>query len=94
MSQIENEINKLRDRLNGLEEQKRIETEKEKEKRDNPLNVLKNIIDEKRKQINNNNYSKSIPLARFYDQEKLAMMEPIFNMFKDIQDRLEILEKK
>ena len=94
MSQIENEINKLRDRLNGLEEQKRIETEKEKEKRDNPLNVLKNIIDEKRKQINNNSYSKSIPLARFYDQEKLAMMEPIFNMFKDIQDRLEILEKK
>ena len=28
MSQIENEINMLRDRLNGLEEQKRIETEK------------------------------------------------------------------
>jgi len=94
MSQIENEINMLRNKLIGLEEQKRIETEKEKEKRDNPLNVLKNIINEKRKQINNNSYSKSIPLARFYDQEKLAMMEPIFNMLKDIQDRLEILEKK
>jgi len=94
MSQIENEINMLRDRLNGLEEQKRIENEKEKEKRDNPLNVLKNIIDEKRRTINNNSYSKSIPLARFYDQEKLEMMEPIFNMLKDIQDRLEILEKK
>ena len=94
MSQIENEINMLRNKLIGLEEQKRIETEKEKEKRDNPLNVLKNIINEKRKQINNNSYSKSIPLARFYDQEKLAMMEPIFNMLKDIQDRLEFLEKK
>jgi hypothetical protein len=94
MSQIENEINMLRDRLNGLEEQKRIENEKEKEKRDNPLNVLKNIIDEKRRTINKNSYSKSIPLARFYDQEKLEMMEPIFNMLKDIQDRLEILEKK
>ena len=94
MSQIENEINMLRNKLIGLEEQKRFETEKEKEKRDNPLNVLKNIIDEKRRTINNNSYSKSIPLARFYDQEKLEMMEPIFNMLKDIQDRLEILEKK
>ena len=94
MSQIENEINMLRNKLIGLEEQKRFETEKEKEKRDNPLNVLKNIIDEKRRTINNNSYSKSIPLARFYDQEKLEMMEPIYNMLKDIQDRLEILEKK
>jgi hypothetical protein len=94
MSQIENEINMLRNKLIGLEEQKRIETEKEKEKRDNPLNVLKNIIDEKRRTINRNSYSKSIPLARFYDQEKLEMMEPIFNMLKDIQDRLEFLEKK
>ena len=89
MSQIENEINMLRDRLNGLEEQKRIENEKEKEK---PLNVLKNIIDAKRKQLNNNDYANI--LARFYDVEKLGMMEPIFNMLKDIQDRLEILEKK
>lgn len=48
----------------------------------------------KRRTINRNSYSKSIPLARFYDQEKLEMMEPIFNMLKDIQDRLEILEKK
>jgi histidyl-tRNA synthetase len=94
MSQIENEINMLRDRLNGLEEQKRIENEKEKEKRDNPLNVLKNIIDEKRRTINNNSYSRSNALARYYDQEKLEMMEPIFNMLKDIKDRLEILEKK
>ena len=94
MSQIENEINKLRDRLNGLEEQKRIETEKEKEKRDNPLNVLKNIIDEKRKRIERNSYSKSNAIDRYYDQEKLEMMEPIFNMLKDIKDRLEILEKK
>jgi hypothetical protein len=59
-----------------------------------PLNVLKNIIDEKRKRIERNSYSKSNALARYYDQEKLEMMEPIFNMLKDIQDRLEILEKK
>jgi hypothetical protein len=32
-------------------------------------------------------------LARFYDEEKVAMMEPIFNMLKDIQQRLTVLEQ-
>ena len=93
MSQIDSEINTLRDRLIGLEEKKRIEMEKEEEKKKNPLGTLKNIIDEKREQIKRNSYSKNIPLARFYDEEKLAMIEPIFAMLKNIQDRLEILEK-
>jgi hypothetical protein len=93
MSQIDSEINILLDRLIGLEEKKRIEMEKEGEKKKNPLSTLKNIIDEKREQIKRNNYSQNIPLARFYDEEKLAMIEPIFYMLKNIQDRLEILEK-
>jgi hypothetical protein len=93
MSQIDSEINILRDKLIGLEEKKRIEMEKEEEKKKNPLGTLKNIIDEKREQIKRNSYSKSIPLARFYDEEKLAMIKPIFAMLKNIQDRLEILEK-
>jgi hypothetical protein len=59
-----------------------------------PLKTLENIIDEKKKQIKNNSYSKSIPLARFYDQEKILFLEPIFHMLKNIQDRLEVLEKK
>jgi hypothetical protein len=33
-------------------------------------------------------------LARFYDQEKVAMLEPILNMLVDIQMRLDALEKK
>ena len=94
MSQIDSEINMLRDRLVNLEAQKRIEADKEEYRKKNPLNVLKNIIDEKRIKIERNSYSKSVPLARFYDEEKLAMMEPIFNMLKNLQDRLENLEKK
>jgi hypothetical protein len=77
-----------------LEEQKKLEEEQETIKKSNQLNTFKNIIDKKRNQIDNNSYSKSIPLARFYDQEKLEMMESIFNMFINIQDRLEKLEKK
>jgi hypothetical protein len=94
MSQIDSELSLLRQRLATLEEQKRIESEKNAEKRTNPLKVLQEIILAKSKQIERNSYSKSIPLARFYDQEKLDMLEPIYNMLVDIQRRLDILEKK
>jgi hypothetical protein len=94
MSQLDSELNALRTRLATLEEQKRIELETISEKRAFPLKTLESIIDEKRKQIERNSYSKSLPLARFYDQEKVAFLEPIFNMLKNINERLESLEKK
>ena len=91
---MESELNLLKQRLAFLEEQKRIQIEKAAEKKANPLKVLEVIIDEKKKQIANNRYSKSIPLARFYDEEKVSMLEPIFNMLLDIQKRLDVLENK
>ena len=91
---MESELNLLKQRLAFLEEQKRIQIEKEIEKKANPLKVLEIIIDEKKKKIANNRYSKSIPLARFYDEEKISMLEPIFNMLLDIQKRLDVLENK
>jgi hypothetical protein len=94
MSQLDSDLNLLRLRLAALEEQKRIETANVSEKKAFPLKTLENILDEKRKQIERNSYSKSLPLARFYDQEKVAFLEPIFNMLQNIQDRLEVLEKK
>lgn len=94
MSQLDLELNSLRLRLAALEEQKRVETEKELEKKTFPLKTLEVIIEEKREQIERNSYSRTLPLARFYDQEKLAFLEPIFNMLKDIQYRLEVLERK
>jgi hypothetical protein len=94
MSTIDSELETLRLRLASLEEQKRIEAETAAEKKAFPLKTLEGILDEKKKQIERNRYSKSIPLARFYDQEKVAYLEPIFNMLKNIQERLEVLEKK
>ena len=94
MSQIDSELNALRIRLASLEAQKQIETKKTLEQKTYPLKTLEGIIDEKKKIIERNSYSKSIPLARFYDQEKVAFLEPILNALKDIQERLEILEKK
>jgi hypothetical protein len=94
MSQLDSEINALRIRLATLEEQKRVDSETASENKAFPLKTLESIIDEKRKQIERNSYSKNIPLARFYDQEKLAFLEPIFNILKNIQERLDALEEK
>lgn len=92
MSQLDTELTLLKQKIAALEEQKRIELEKEAEKKENPLKVLEEILNEKKKQIANNRYSKQIPL--FVEQEKVSMLEPIFNMLQDIQKRLDTLEKK
>ena len=94
MSQLDTELNALRIRLATLEEQKRIESEITSDKMAFPLKTLEAIIDAKREQIERNSYSKSIPLARFHDQEKVNFLEPIFNMLKNIQERLDALERK
>ena len=94
MSAIDSELSLLKQRLAALEEQKRIEAEKDAEKKANPMKVLETIIEEKKKKIERNSYSNSIPLAQYYDQEKVAMLEPIFAMLQDIQKRLAALETK
>lgn len=58
------------------------------------VKILEDKIVEKRKQVERNNYAKSVPLAGFYDREKLAFLEPILNALKDIQTRLDVLEKR
>ena len=94
MSQLDSEITMIRARLSALEEQKRINAEIALQKKNFPLKTLENIVIEKRKQIENNSYSKSLPLARFYDQEKVGYLEPILDALKNIQERLDALEKK
>ena len=94
MSNIDTELSLLKQRLAALEEQKRMYAEKEAENRANPMKVLGEILDAKKKKIERNSYSRSLPLARFYDQEKVAMLEPILNALQDIQKRLTALENK
>jgi hypothetical protein len=93
MSNIDSTLSLLRQKIEMLEKQKKAENEIKAAKEANPLATLGQIIEEKKEQISRNSYSKSIPLARFYDEEKVAMMEPIFNMLKDIQQRLTVLEQ-
>ena len=58
------------------------------------INTLEHIVNEKRKQIERDSYSKSVPLAKFYDKEKLAFLEPILGILKSMHERLETLEKR
>jgi hypothetical protein len=94
MSHLDSELNALRLRLAALEEQKRIDTEKALEQKVYPSKILEEVIDGTRKRIERGAYPKSLPLARFYDQEKMDFLEPIFNILKDIHERLEHLEKR
>jgi ribosome-binding factor A len=75
----------------SIEEQKRVKSEK-KEEAKALIKTLESIVNAKRKQIEQNSYCKSIPLTRFYDQEKLAFLEPIANLLKNIEGRLDALE--
>ena len=75
----------------SVDEQRRIKSDK-KEEAKALIKTLEAIVNAKRKQIEQNSYSKSIPLARFYDQEKLAFLEPIANLLKNIEGRLDALE--
>jgi len=49
MSQLDTELTLLKQKIAALEEQKRIELEKETEKKENPLKVLEEILNEKKK---------------------------------------------
>ncbi len=110
MSTIDSEMILLKQRLAALEEQKRIEAEKEAEKEANPMKVLGEILDEKKKLRNvlvesprhgpALRPSKNIPMGTedfewLCDQnDKVKYLEPIFNMFKSINERLDALENK
>ena len=94
MSNIDSELILLKQRMATLEEQKRIEAEKEAEKKANPMKVLESFIDATKKKVENNNYAKGAQLAAYYDAEKIAYLEPILNALLDIQKRLDALEQK
>ena len=118
MSQLDTELTLLKQKLAALEEQKRIELEKEAEKKTNPLKVLEEFIDETKKVSNMLAlwYPQGVPSPQIQmlqsrraqgyvlrpediiwlcDQnDKVKYLEPIFNMLKSINERLDALENK
>ena len=93
MNQIDNEITSLRKRLVDLEERKCIEIQKEKEMKSDPMPIIEAMLDNM-KQVGpgyNNNFQQARYLTALEDIRKL---QPIVNMLRNIQQRLETLEKK
>ena len=94
MSNIDSELTLLRQTIEMLEKQKKAEDEIKAAKEANPLATLGQIIETKKEQISRNRRKDRFDHMIYYsDNEKVAMLEPIINMLKDIQQRLTVLEQ-
>ena len=100
MNSIDTEIQQLQARIAELEKIKKESAESDSFKlientsvADN-LNIINNILKEKKKAIVNNRYSSAVPLARFYDQELVTRLEAISNILQQFNKRLIRLERK
>ncbi len=95
MDSISKEIQLLQLRIDKLEKQKNTNNNSEKNLTE-PItynfDIINNLLDEKKKAIKNNCYSKSVPLARYYDQELVTHLEAIHNLLQIFNERLDKLE--
>ena len=77
MHSVTDEIDQLQLKILELEKLKILELEKQKKLIDYNFNVINDILTEKKTSINNNRYSKSIPLARYNDEQLVIQLEAI-----------------
>ena len=82
-------------RILELEKQKKEKDESDKKTSiEHNFKVINDVLTEKTTAINNNRYSKSVPLARYYDQELVTHLEAINNILQIVDERLKKLEDK
>jgi hypothetical protein len=93
MSRIDEDLTALRVKLAALEEQKRIEAEAAAEKKANPVKTLETILTQTRRSVEYHERHK-----RWHERNAAAgtaeYLEPIMEMLKQIQDRLDVLERR
>jgi hypothetical protein len=95
MSSITEEIQQLQLRIVELEKQKKEKDESDKKTSiTHNFNIINDVLTEKKTQINTNNYSKSVPLARYYDQQLVTRLDAVYNILQIIDERLNKLEEK
>jgi len=58
------------------------------------MDKLEELASKKRNSILRNSYSKSIVLARYYDEEKLILIETLIQTIQELTERVKILEKQ
>ena len=94
MSSVPEEIQQLQLRILELEKQKKKDESDKKTSIDHNFKVINDLLTEKKTAINNNRYSKSVPLAKYYDQELVTHLESIYNILQIVDERLKKLEDK
>jgi hypothetical protein len=95
MASVFEEIQQLQSRLLELEKQKKEKDESDKKLSiDYNFKVIIDVLTEKKTAINRNHYSKSVPLARYYDEELVTHLEAVYNILQIVDERLKKLEEK
>ena len=95
MSSLPEEIQQLQLRILELEQQQKEKDESDKKTSIyHNFKVINDVLTEKKTAINNNRYSKSVPLARYYDQQLITHLEAIHNILQIVDERLKKLEEK
>ena len=95
MSSVTEEIRQLQLRILELEKQKKEKDESDKKTSiDHNFKVINDLLTKKKTNINNNRYSKNVPLARFYDVQLVTYLESIYNILQGVDERLKKLEEK
>lgn len=95
MSSVSEEIQQLQLRILELEKQKKEKDKSDKKTSiDHNFKVINDLLTEKKTAINNNKYSKSVPLAKYYDQELVTHLESIYNILQIVDERLKKIEDK
>lgn len=94
MDSISSEITKMQLKIAELEKQKKEEEEKtKKESVSYNLEVIDKLLSARKDHLARNNFSKSVPLARYYCQELVTHLEATYNLLHVMSNRLNELEK-
>jgi hypothetical protein len=95
MSSIIEEIQQLQLRILELEKQQKEKNESDKKTSiEHNFKVINDVLTEKKTAINNDRYSKSVPLARYYDEQLVRRLEAIYNILQIVDERLKKIEEK
>jgi len=95
MSSITEEIQQLQLRILELEKQQKEKDESDKKTSiEHNFKVINDVLTEKKYSIKTNRYSKSVPLAGYYDEQLVRRLEAIYNILQIVDERLKKIEEK
>ena len=95
MNETQNKIDELKLKIYKLEKEKKFQDLLHKKKLiEYNLNIIKKILENINTNINENKYVKLYPLAKLYDKRLLYYLEPIYNLLKITNERLDNIENE